>query len=416
MGILTSNTQPQIINSTVRLLDRVPGRSYTHSEHSLSDIGGSINKRRCCLPLYDITANERSNTTKEVWRWKLRIWVLFCLLVLGSIAALLWLTLLMTLPRHHSPHIPSSEINHVVGQWKAPSDSSSLLVSWMSDFTKDIVPLSCHSHNDYWRPVPLFEALAAGCIGVEADIWLNIKDGSDDLLVGHSLKSLRDDRTLQNLYIKPLITILEYQNNDSAESDGGSSNSNGVFQSSPNTTLTLLLDLKSSGSDLWPWVNQELEALRSKGWLTNWSNPTDKINWSPIIVVATEKKAPFDLLISNTTYRDIFYDAPLEDIANSKYDESNSYYARVSMSTLGKIWFRKFSSSQLNQIKTQVALVNAKGLKARYWDTPALPAIFREYIWGILVENGVGMLNVDEFPSSLFYLLVTKFGQNRLTW
>ncbi|KAM3153672.1 hypothetical protein ABEW05_005914 [Botrytis cinerea] len=415
MGILTSNTQPQITNSTVRLLNRVPGGSYTHSEHSLSNMGGSINKRQCCLPLYDITANGRSNTTKEVWRRKLRIWVLFCLLVLDSIAALLWLTLLMTLPRRHPPHMPSSGINHVVGQWKGPSDSSTLLAPWMSNFTKDIIPLSCHSHNDYWRPVPLFEALAAGCTGVEADIWLNKKDGSDDLLVGHSLKSLRDDRTLQDLYIKPLITILEYQNNDSAESDGRSSNSNGVFQSSPNTTLALLLDFKSSGSDLWPWVNQELEALRSKGWLTNWSNSTDKINWRPIIVVATGK-APFDLLISNTTYRDIFYDAPLEDIANSKYDESNSYYASVSMSTLGKIWFWKFSSSQLNQIKTQVALANAKGLKARYWDTPALPAIFREYIWGVLVERGVGMLNVDVFPSSLFYPLATRFGQNRLGW
>lgn len=327
----------------------------------------------------------------------------------------LWLMLLMILPHHHLPHVPSSGINYVVEQWKRPSDSSTLLAPWRSDFTKDIVPLSCHSHNDYWRSVPLFEAVAAGCTGVEADIWLNKKAGSDGLSVGHSLKSLRDDRTLQNLYVKPLLKILENQNNNSTESDQGFSNPNGVFQSSPNTTLTLVLDFKSKGPELWPLVNQELEALRSNGWLTNWSNSTDKINWRPIIVVATGN-APFDLLISNTTYRDVFYDAPLKDIANSKYNQSNSYYASVSMSTLGKIWLWKFSSSQLNQIKTQVALANAKGLKARYWDTPALPAIFREYIWGILVENGVGMLNVDVFPSSLFYLLVTRFGQNRVAW
>ncbi|TGO53010.1 hypothetical protein BCON_0131g00080 [Botryotinia convoluta] len=400
MGILTSNTQPRITNSTVRLLNRVTGGSYAHSEHSISDMGDSINKRRCCLPIYHRTANGLSNPMKEVWLWKRRFWVLLYLSALGSIAALLWLMLLMTLPRHHPPHMPSSGINYVVEQWKGPSDSSILLESWRSDFTKDIVPLSCHSHNDYWRSVPLFEAVAAGCTGVEADIWLNNKAGSDGLL---------------NLYIKPLLKILENQNNNSTESDGGSSDLNGVFQSSPNTTLTLVLDFKSNGSELWPLVNQELENLRSNGWLTSWSNSTDKINWRPIIVVATGN-APFDLLISNTTYRDVFYDAPLEDIANSKYNQSNSYYASVSLSTLGKIWLWKFSSSQLNQIKTQVALANAKGLKARYWDTPALPVIFREYIWGILVENGVGMLNVDVFPSSLFYLLVTRFGRNRVVW
>ncbi|KAF7944172.1 hypothetical protein EAE96_010574 [Botrytis aclada] len=413
MGIFTSDTQPQITNSTVRLLNRLTSGSYTHSEHSISDMGDKIDKRRCCLPIYHRSANGLSNPIKETWPWKRGFWVLLYLSVLGSIAALLWLMLLMTLPRHHRPHMPSSGINYVVEQWQGPSDSSTLLAPSRSDFTKDIVPLSCHSHNDYWRRVPFFEAVAAGCTGIEADTWLNNKAGSDGLLVGHSLKSLRDDRTLQNLYIKPLLKILKNQNKNSTESDGGSSNPKGVFQSIPNTTLTLVLDFKSSGSELWPLVNQELETLRSNGWLTNWNNSTDKINWRPIIVVATGN-APFELLISNTTYRDIFYDAPLEDIANSKYNHSNSYYASVSMSTLGKIWLWKFTSSQLNQIKTQVSLANAKGLKARYWDTPALPAIFREYIWGVLVENRVGMLNVDVFPSSLFYLLVTKFGQNRL--
>ncbi|KAF7929048.1 hypothetical protein EAE99_004792 [Botrytis elliptica] len=412
MVILTSNTQPRTTNSTFRLLNRP---SYAHSEHSISDMGDSIDKRRCCLPIYHRSVDGIPNPMKGAWAWKRRFWVLLYLSVLGSIAMLLWLMLLMTLPRHHMPHMPSSGINYLVEQWKDPSDSSSLLAPWRPDFTKDIVPLSCHSHNDYWRSVPLFEAVAAGCTGVEADIWLNNKASSDGLLVGHSLRSLRDDRTLQNLYIKPLLRILENQNNNSAESGGGSSNPNGVFQSSLSTTLTLVLDFKSKGSELWPIVNQELEALRSNGWLTNWSNSTDKINWRPIIVVATGN-APFDLLISNTTYRDVFYDAPLKDIANPKYNQSNSYYASVSMSTLGKIWLWKLSSSQLNQIKTQVALANAKGLKARYWDTPALPVIFREYIWGILVENGVGMLNVDVFPSSLFYLLVTRFGQNRLAW
>ncbi|KAF7865966.1 hypothetical protein EAF04_006129 [Stromatinia cepivora] len=375
----------------------------------------SIDRKRRCLPLYNKLVNGLPYPRNKRCPWRRDIWTCFLLSVLGIIAALIWLTLLMTLPRHHTPCMPSSGINSVVEQWQKPSDSATLLSPWKSNFTKDITPMACHSHNDYWRYVPLFEALAAGCTGVEADIWLNGKAGNEDLLVGHSSKSLKEDHTLQNLYIKPLVTILENQNNDPPALEGGSDNPNGVFQSSPNTTLTLLLDFKSDGADLWHSANQQLEALRSRGWLTHWSNSTGKISWRPIIVVATGK-ARFDLLISNTTYRDVFYDAPLEDMSNSKYDSSNSYYASTSMSTLGKIWLWKFSSTQLNKIKTQISMANEKGLKARYWDTPALPVIFRENIWGILVENGAGMLNVDVFPSSLFYLLVTKFGQNRLAW
>lgn len=34
-----------------------------------------------------------------------------------------------------------------------------------------------HSHNDYWRDVPLFSALSHGVTSVEADVWLNPKDG-----------------------------------------------------------------------------------------------------------------------------------------------------------------------------------------------------------------------------------------------
>ena len=33
-----------------------------------------------------------------------------------------------------------------------------------------------HSHNDYWRDVPLYSALANGVRSIEADVWLNPKD------------------------------------------------------------------------------------------------------------------------------------------------------------------------------------------------------------------------------------------------
>lgn len=242
---------------------------------------------------------------------------------------------MFSLPRRTKPQAPSNRISSIVDVWHTPEDPTALLSPWNPNFTQGITPLPCHSHNDYWRSVPLFEALAAGCTGVEADIHLPTRAGSKGLLVGHDARSLKQDRTLGSLYIEPLITIFENLNNDFAISGNGASSWNGIFQSSPSTPLILLLDFKSDGIKLWPYVNQELESLRSKNWLTHWTNSTG-ITWAPIIVVATGD-APFNFLKSNTTYRDIFYDAPLDHISNPVYDNTNSYYASTSMAhTLGK--------------------------------------------------------------------------------
>jgi hypothetical protein len=62
-----------------------------------------------------------------------------------------------------------------------------------------------HSHNDYWRPRPLFDALALGFKSVEADIFLV----DTTLLVGHEPAALRPGRTLESLYLEPLQKLGE---------------------------------------------------------------------------------------------------------------------------------------------------------------------------------------------------------------
>ena len=57
-----------------------------------------------------------------------------------------------------------------------------------------------HSHNDYWRPHPLFDALALGFKSVEADVFLT----DTTLLVGHERAALHPGRTLESLYLAPL--------------------------------------------------------------------------------------------------------------------------------------------------------------------------------------------------------------------
>lgn len=58
-----------------------------------------------------------------------------------------------------------------------------------------------HAHNDYLHERPLLDALNDGFCSVEADVFL--VDGK--LLVGHGRAELRSQRTLETLYLDPLL-------------------------------------------------------------------------------------------------------------------------------------------------------------------------------------------------------------------
>ena len=60
--------------------------------------------------------------------------------------------------------------------------------------------LSGHSHNDYLRQQPLWDALSLGFISIEVDIHLV----GGALLVGHGAEDLDASKTLRSLYLDPL--------------------------------------------------------------------------------------------------------------------------------------------------------------------------------------------------------------------
>ena len=92
--------------------------------------------------------------------------------------------------------------------WGTPGHVGAGLSQYPTDATRNILPIPCHSHNDYWRRVPLFDAIHAGCTSVEADVWL-FKDRSDELFVGHGTASLTPGRTFASLYVNPLVDLLD---------------------------------------------------------------------------------------------------------------------------------------------------------------------------------------------------------------
>jgi hypothetical protein len=262
--------------------------------------------------------------------------------------------------------------------WNHPAASS---LDWtqpsqLLDITHNVTPVACHSHNDYWRRVPLYDALRWGCTGVEADVWLF----DEELYVGHSTNALTANRTFRSMYIDPLVQLLEHQNPTF-------DTKNGIFPKDSTQTLVLLVDFKNDGRDIFPFVSSHLSALRERGYLTYYDGSSTIPG--PITVVATGN-APFDLITANSTYRDIFFDAPLNRMAQdstqhaarggqgtvgtlptSHFDSTNSYYASVDFrKSIGYVWWGRLSSKQLHLIREQIKGAHQRGLKARYWSAP----------------------------------------------
>lgn len=309
--------------------------------------------------------------------------------------------------------------------------------------------------------MPLKSAIRAGCTGVEADVWWFPEQSSTDLFVGHSTSALTPSRTFRSLYIDPLFEILEHQNPNTSFHSSRSTTRNGVFDVDAAQTLVLLIDFKTDGEKLWPIVSQQLEPLRSGGYLTHF-NGSAVVN-GPVTIVVTGN-APFFKVVENAAYRDMFFDAPLELLGTltdtsdklhsassiegleswkifdgfeeraylesfatmdktkvlrgkankgqghsgaapknaAIYTPANSYYASVSFGkSIGHLFpYIHLTEKQKTKIRHQIAGAHKQGLKVRYWDTPGWPRGLRDYIWRVLVEEGVDYLNVDDLNAA----------------
>ncbi|KAJ4003096.1 Altered inheritance of mitochondria protein 6 [Fusarium irregulare] len=268
-------------------------------------------------------------------------------------------------------------------------------------FLRNANPVPVHSHNDYERNIPLFEALGSGCISVEADVHLR----GSKLLVGHSSLGLKAARTLEALYLDPLQRMI------SAQNDGLNGTWRGLFDKAPKQTLTLLIDFKTKGAPTFDELNRHLQPLRDLNYLTYW-NGTARIT-RPLTIVLSGN-APFEsVLAMKSTHRDIFWDAKLERLVSAednfstspptyRFNISNSYFASTRFQNAK--FFRSNDDSGLDVLPekerdmtaTQIEQAKSRGLLARYWDTPKQPPNVRDIAWRVLIDNEIGMLNMDD--------------------
>jgi hypothetical protein len=306
----------------------------------------------------------------------------------------------------------------LVQDWEAPDFGKNGTTIKAEDITRNVIPLKCHSHNDYWRRVPLYQALHYGCTSVEADIWLTDNRNDSELYVGHSMASLKQDHTLRSLYLTPLLALLDATNQNNT-----SNQTKGVFATAPAQPLVLLIDLKNNPSLSFSALSTHLAPLRAKNYLTHHNGSS--LVPGPLTIVTTGSTPYASILALPPSKRDIFFDAPLgaltppiptsphsEGIPLSNenhhrktsqsfqdYNTTTSLYASASLRHVlgGPLpFFFPWSptSKQLARIRSATRAAHARGLQVRWWDTPAWPRS-QSWLWVLLREQGADVLNVD---------------------
>lgn len=285
--------------------------------------------------------------------------------------------------------------------------------STVSRLTKDVNVLKhVHSHNDYWRSLPLFEALSYGVSSVEADVWL--VQNNTELAVGHNEGFLEAEvRNLETLYTGPLLSMLDEVNCHDWDSD----EKYGVFYNSPETTLYLYIDFKSEDNirtyDL--LLTKYLKPLIDSGYLSYFDLETNSVIWNPITIVLTGDYPQNTTVLDHgnqdgyfhSMQRFAFLDAPLHKL--DQVDATLSVVASCSLEQLLESCSfsdpyaqqrSELSREQLECMWPTIKQAHELNLKTRLWGVPDWPRYKRDNLWKQQLEYlQMDFLNVDDLAA-----------------
>ena len=231
--------------------------------------------------------------------------------------------------------------------------------------------LSAHSHNDYLRQRPLWDALSRGFISIEVDIHLV----AGALLVGHDEEDLAATRTLQSLYLDPL--------REHVQAHGG-----WVYPSQH--SLDLLIDIKSEARSTYQALSSLLAQYSEM--LTTYSQA--RVQTRAISVIVSGNR-PRTLMMAEGV-RIATYDGRIEDLSDPIPTNfialiSDNWEDHFSWRGLGSL-----SERDARQLALTIEQAHESGYRLRFWNIPAPEGRPVEEVWRQLLEAGVDLLSVDD--------------------
>jgi hypothetical protein len=225
------------------------------------------------------------------------------------------------------------------------------------------------SHNDYRRKRPLQDALNHGFRYVEADIYLR----KGRLIVAHILPFLKKNRTLETLYLQPLLEYVQKGEHQ---------------RKADNCPLTLLIDIKSDPNKTYSALLVLLE--KYKPILSRYDSRG--ITPGQVTIVISGHK-PSDLM-TNVDSGYVFMDDNLQKI--TAYNCADLYpIASCKYSRLLR-WKGKgaMPSEDVARLKYYVAEAHKRGRKVRLWASPE-----NKTVWNELLKYDVDLINTNRLTS-----------------
>lgn len=321
-----------------------------------------------------------------------------------------------------------------------PSTDVSPLHHSIESLTRDVQIKPLHSHNDYWRKQPLFDALSFGCQSVEGDIWYfpesykvertvteTTKNGKEktqtktnrfennEIYVGHNQVFLEPSLTLSNLYLDPLYRFLKYSNPTFIYHNNNPlveqiNSKYGVFYNSPETPLYLWLDFKTDPHQTYEALKPLLQPFIDEGFLAHYDATTDTLIPGPLVITITGN-VPVDQ-IEQENKRYVFVDAPLKMFKKGARSAELSKYSKLSViasasmqELLGDDFYNdikrnEFKDNHNSILKLFFTTAHAYNLKTRIWGGVTWPNYLRDSHMRSLWELGCDLLNVDNLKDA----------------
>jgi alkaline phosphatase len=223
-----------------------------------------------------------------------------------------------------------------------------------------------HSHNDYLRKVPFWEAAAANARSIEVDVILL----RDTLFVGHEKESIKSGWTFEDLYLEPI-------------------RQSALFGFSLHPQLQLLVDSKTEAISTLALIIEKCEAY--KDFL--YQPETGK---GVKIIVSGNRPAPA-FYHQSPPY--LFFDHQNMD------DLSEISLEKVGMVSLPFYKFIRWNGrdriaeTEREKILNITQTAHNKMVPFRFWATPDTAEA-----WSLLPELGVDFINTDK-PTALALFL-----------
>ncbi|GAA5883857.1 hypothetical protein JCM16303_007418 [Sporobolomyces ruberrimus] len=262
--------------------------------------------------------------------------------------------------------------------------------------THNITPRFIHSHNDYTRDTPFFDALKHGVMSFEADLHIVREGDFVDLAVSHDAVEFKGHQSFKTVYLDPLEFLL-----DDAESRRHNANGSfsGLYDNDPTKSIQLLIDYKVDGEYLHPLLIKYLDHFRTRNFLTTYDATTDQFTERAITVVCTGSCRIEDVLAQQP--RDIFFDAPLDELKTFPYGREVSPLASVSLEkVLGKWGSWNLNAKRMNSMRYMLEDASMSGIKSRLWGGPSWPSCSRDATTKILSEAGVWWTSGDDLAAT----------------